>query len=513
MSQKERDRLKVLHEAGKGQITQKQAAGQLRVTERQVRRLIKRIRNRGDVAVVHGLRGRASNRRIDSETERRAIEELRRASCHDFGPTFAAEHVSQLLGMKVGSDTMRKWMIAAGLWQSRKRKPERIHQWRERRACFGELVQWDTSTHDWLEGRGERLYLIAMIDDATSRVYARFVRHDTTEENMRVLWSWLEQYGRPLSSTPTKPPCSRSPLRNGQARRSRRLCRQRRSLAPSTNWELSAFRPTVLKPREESSGSSTQHKIGWSSDCVWPAHVRPEAANACPQFLPDWQQRFTVAPANSTDAHRPLSELHDLAASLSHGETRTVSNHYTFPFDGRCYRIKRGSIEVGMRCQQVRVERRLDGSPAVRFRGVYLDVEVCPPDEQKPKPAPASKPVRKDHNRGGRSSWMHDSLSVLPSLCGKPSANRTLTADNGARGKPSPAIFAFTVQDLCSGTHHRDATMKKPFVAMKGLPITYGAVRRIGLGPRSGATPRGCPTLTRTSGAAGQNRTFLLRSE
>ncbi len=197
-----------------------------------------------------------------------------------------------------------------------------------------------------------------------------------------------------------------------------------------------------------------------------------EAANAC--------QRFTVAPANSTDAHRPLSELHDLAASLSHGETRTVSNHYTFPFDGRCYRIKRGSIEVGMRCQQVRVERRLDGSPAVRFRGVYLDVEVCPPDEQKPKPAPASKPVRKDHNRGGRSSWMRDSLSVLPSLCGKPSANRTLTADNGAPGKPSPAIFAFTVQDLCSGTHHRDATMKKLFVAVKGLPITYGAVRRIG---------------------------------
>ena len=73
-------------------------------------------------------------------------------------------------------------------------------------------------------------------------------------------------------------------------------------------------------------------------------------------------------------------------------------------------------------------------------------------------------------------------LSVLPSLCGKPSANRTATADIGAPGKPSPAIFAFTVQDLCSGTHHRDATMKKPFVALKGLPITYGAVRRIGLG-------------------------------
>ena len=88
---------------------------------------------------------------------------------------------------------------SAGVWESGKRKVEEIHQWRERRACFGELVQWDTSDHDWLEGRGEHLYLIARIDDATSRVYAGFVRHDTAEENMRVLWGWVERYGRPLA--------------------------------------------------------------------------------------------------------------------------------------------------------------------------------------------------------------------------------------------------------------------------------------------------------------------------
>jgi transposase len=174
MSQRERDRLKVLHELSKGQITQKQAAEQLKLSEGQIRRLIGRFKERGDVSVVHALRGKASNRRISAETERRAIEELSGERCSDFGPTFAAEHVSKLLGISVGRDTIRKWLMAAGLWDSRKRRVETIHQWRERRACFGELVQWDTSDHDWLEGRGERLYLIAMIDDATSRVFARF---------------------------------------------------------------------------------------------------------------------------------------------------------------------------------------------------------------------------------------------------------------------------------------------------------------------------------------------------
>jgi len=88
-------------------------------------------------------------------------------------------------------------MIQGKLWRAKKEKTAPIHVWRQRRSRWGELVQWDTSEHDWLEGRGEKLYLIAMIDDATSRLFARFVKHDSTEENMRLLWSYLEMYGRP----------------------------------------------------------------------------------------------------------------------------------------------------------------------------------------------------------------------------------------------------------------------------------------------------------------------------
>ncbi|MBV9507490.1 MAG: DDE-type integrase/transposase/recombinase, partial [Acidobacteriia bacterium] len=90
-------------------------------------------------------------------------------------------------------------MIRSKLWRAHRDKPPAMHAWRPRRSRWGELVQWDTSEHDWLEGRGEKLYLIAMIDDATSRLFARFVRHDSTAENMRLLWSYLERFGRPLA--------------------------------------------------------------------------------------------------------------------------------------------------------------------------------------------------------------------------------------------------------------------------------------------------------------------------
>jgi hypothetical protein len=140
-----------------------------------------------------------SNRKIASQVEQRAIAELRdNSQCHDFAPSYAAEHLRKHLGIAVGKDTVRKWVMGAGLWQARKRKVKDIHQWRPRKSCRGELVQWDSCLHDWLEGRGQRIYLIAMIDDASSHVFARFVQQDTAEENMRVLWVYLERFGRPL---------------------------------------------------------------------------------------------------------------------------------------------------------------------------------------------------------------------------------------------------------------------------------------------------------------------------
>jgi transposase len=198
MTQADRDRLVALKKAEKKLITQRQAAQEVGVSERQLRRMLKRYRKEGDRAVVHGLRGRASNRRRQEETRQEAIQILSDPVYAGFGPTLASEYLAKRHEVNASKETVRKWMAGAGLWQARKAKVGRVHTYRERRERFGELVQWDTSTHDWLEGRGEELYLITMIDDATSRVLARFVRSDSTEANLEVLEQYLKRFGRPL---------------------------------------------------------------------------------------------------------------------------------------------------------------------------------------------------------------------------------------------------------------------------------------------------------------------------
>ncbi len=194
---REWDRMKVLREVEKQHLGQREAAKQLGLSERQVRRLLARVRKEGDRGLVHKLRGRPSWRRIAEEVKRRAMRIVGR-EYSDFGPTLAVEYLGSRHGLAVSRETLRKWMMEAGLWKRRKQRVLEVHVWRPRRSRWGELVQWDTSEHDWLEGRGGKIFLVAMIDDATSRALARFVEHDTTEENLKLLWTYLERFGRPV---------------------------------------------------------------------------------------------------------------------------------------------------------------------------------------------------------------------------------------------------------------------------------------------------------------------------
>ncbi|MCU1328858.1 MAG: putative transposase protein Y4bF, partial [Bryobacterales bacterium] len=130
--------------------------------------------------MVHRLRGRASNRKLAAKTQKQALAILRKPEWHDFGPTFAAEQLAKHHQIHVGKETLRGWMIGAGMWQPGSRRIQEVHDWRPRRSGFGELVQWDTSEHDWLEGRGPVRYLVRMIDDATSWSWGRFVERDAT---------------------------------------------------------------------------------------------------------------------------------------------------------------------------------------------------------------------------------------------------------------------------------------------------------------------------------------------
>jgi transposase len=396
MTQKERDRLVALKKAKKRLITQKQAAAEIGVSERQVRRLLRSLKDRGDRAVLHASRGRASNNKIGNEQQEQAIAILSQEVYRGFGPTLSAEYLARQHQLSVSHETLRKWMIQAKLWRAQPKRIEKVHTWRARRNRFGELVQWDTSEHDWLEGRGPRLYLISMIDDATSRMAARFVEHDSTEENMRLLESYMRKHGRPVSFYTDKaslfvtaPKTGRGELtqRDGHPVPATQIGRALQELG--IEW-IAAHSPQA-KGRIERAFATAQDRLVKGLR-VAQVHTLAQAhAYLENEFLPWWNQTLTVAPACPDDAHRALGKEHNLAASLSHVESRQVASDYTIRFNNRLYQIARADICGGLRGGAVRVEKRLDGTLAVRFQNRYLAVSGCAP--QLPKAAPA-KPTR-----------------------------------------------------------------------------------------------------------------------
>jgi transposase len=409
MSQEERDELDWLKRAREGSISQREAAGRMGVSDRWVRELLKRMSKQGDAVVVHGLRGRPSNRKLSAETHRQALAILQQPDWHDFGPTFAAEQLAKRHQIQVGKETLRKWMIEAGMWKSTPHRLGEAHPWRPRRSAFGELVQWDTSEHDWLEGRGPVRYLVRMIDDATSWSWGRFVERDATPHNMGVLWEYLEKNGRMVDVYTDRDSMFTVPPRPGeskdQQRTADRLTQLGRALRELGIGLILAYSPQA-KGRIERSFLTAQDRLV--------KHLRLakvstlEGANAFleNEYWPEWNAHFARPVAEFPNQHRELTPQLDLAAILCHVEERVIGNDYTFSFAGRRYEILRSQAQAGMRRQRVRVELRLDGELRARYQGRYVEISECGmrPVAAEPKP---SKPVRKDHNAGGRSAWMN----------------------------------------------------------------------------------------------------------
>ena len=395
MSQKDRDRLKVLHEAARGHLTQAQAGAQLKLSERWVRKLVARLRKEGDGGILHRLRGWASKRKIPEAVRRKAVKLVQR-EYRDFGPTLAAEYLAEKHRLQVSKETLRQWLIAAGLWKRKRRRVEEVHLWRARRACCGEPVQWDASEHDWLEGRGPKLSLVAMIDGATSRGLGRFVEHDTTQENLRLLGTYLKRWGRPGEFYTDKDSMFtvNQPVRQAEDEAwEAALTQIGRALRELGIGWIPAHSPQAKGRIARFFGTAQDRLVKGMRQ----AGVRTlAAANAYleQKYLPLWNRRFTVEPANATDAHRPLRGEHDLAAILSHVEERVVANDYTIRYHQKIYQIARADLRPGLRGATVRVEERGDRSVWVRFRDRYLTVKVCEP-LARPQPPPVREPVRK----------------------------------------------------------------------------------------------------------------------
>lgn len=389
MSQRERDRLKVLHEAEKGHLTQKQAGAQLKLSERWVRELVGRLRKEGDGGILHRLRGRVSKRKLSAVVRAKVVRVVKREYA-DFGPTLAAEYLGEKHGLVVSKESVRQILMEAGVWKRKRRRVEEVHIWRARRPCCGEMVQWDSSDHDWLEGRGPKLYLLAMLDDATSRGLARFAEHDTTEENFLLLESYLKRWGRPGDFYTDKDSMFtvNRPAREADDEAwPEALTQIGRALKElGTGW-IAAHSPQAKGRIERFFGTAQDRLVKGLRKAG--AHTLAEAnAYLEQEFLPLWNRRFTVKADNATDAHRALRAEDNLAAILSHVEERVVANDYTIRYNAKIYQIPRADIRPGLRGATVRVEERRNQTMWARFRDRYLELRRCDPVPQPAKPVP-----------------------------------------------------------------------------------------------------------------------------
>lgn len=394
MSAKERDQMVAIKAVHAGQITQKQAAQHLGISVRQVSRLLERYEKEGDAGLIHRARGKPSNRRIDPAVKERVIT-LLKEHYSDFGPTHAAEKLAQRHGLEFSKETVRKWMIEAGLHKPKRRKVVHL-QWRERRPCFGELLQIDGSQEAWLEDRGQlQPDLINAVDDATGRVFMQFAPAESTEAVMRLLRDYIQLHGRPLAIYADRHSIyqtNREATVDEQLQGREAETQLGRALRQLGIEYIPAGSPQA-KGRVERSFRTLQDRL--IKELRLEGICDMESANRYlkEHYIEDYNERFAVQSASEHNAHRS-AEGFDLDAILSHQEIRTVMNDYTISYYNTRYQVARQSVVAGLRGGKVTVEKRLDGSVHVRFRDDYLTVSELPVAQPKVSQQKQRKPRR-----------------------------------------------------------------------------------------------------------------------
>lgn len=381
MSQKERDRLRVLEMVRSGRIKLVKAAELLIISYRHCKRIYKRYKEEGDKGLVHRSRGRASNRRKDS-TFRIAVITKYRSRYDGFGPTLASEKLAKD-GYKIHHETLRLWLLEKGFW-TRQRKRKKYRSWRERKEHRGEMVQMDGSIHDWFEGRGESAVLINMVDDATGATFARFHQGETTYAAMKTLWEYIELYGIPRSLYVDKDAVyitNREPTIQEELAGKKPMTQFGRAAQKLGIRIIPAHSPQA-KGRVERKNGVYQDRLVKELRLEGVETIEGGNRILSGIFLDDLNKRFAVAPKNSTDLHRPLPYRLDLRRVFCFEEERVVDNDWTVRWKNRIFQINKGSKTLPPARKKVTVQEWLDGSIHI----VYRNKEVlCKEILQKPQ--------------------------------------------------------------------------------------------------------------------------------
>jgi hypothetical protein len=366
MSQKELRRVHVIQKVIERSLTQVEAGIKLDLSERQIRRLVLRVRREGNEGIIHRLRDRPSKRKIPQKLWQEIIR-LYRTSYYDFGPTFACEKLYERNEIKISNESLRKKLIGEGLW-SKRRKARTPHKWRERKHALGEMVQLDGSKHFWFEGRGSKCVLMGYIDDATSKKYGQFYEYEGTLPAFAGLKLYIKQKGIPLSVYVDKHSTYRGAGKQTIADElaDRFNLSQFERACKEMSIKVIHAHSAQAKGRIERSFKTDQDRLIKELRLAGISTIK-EANKFLKTYWPKHNKRFSVQPISPVDLHRPLPKHVDLDKILCVKTERVVRNDGTIAHHKKLYQImdRKGP-------RKVTVEEHIDGRMRIAYNNRYL---------------------------------------------------------------------------------------------------------------------------------------------
>jgi transposase len=382
MRQKELKRLHVIHKVMEEELTQVEAAEILTLSERQIGRIVKRIREEGDEGIQHRSRGKESRRRLPKRLKDRVVE-LYLQRYKGFGPTFTAEKLFEIDAIDLSKETVRKWLIEAGQWQ-RGRKPRTHRQWRERKSHCGQMLQMDGSHHDWFEGRRPKCVLMGYIDDATGRIFCRFYEYEGTIPAMDSFKRYIRAYGIPMSVYFDKHTTYKStaePSIEDEINGTEPLSEFGRALRELGVNLIHAHSPQA-KGRVERMFNTLQDRLV-KEMTLRGINTTEEANTFLKSHLSSHNKQFAVKPKEQNDLHRDIPKGLNLDKILCIRTERTLRNDSTIAHNGKLYQI-----QEAVKSKKVLVQERVNGTMLITHNDVSLkfkEITTRPEKQQKPE--------------------------------------------------------------------------------------------------------------------------------
>ncbi len=391
MSRRELGRVEVLARVRSGELRVVDAARLMGVSYRQAKRLWKRYREEGAGGLKHRSAGRRSNRAYPEKFRRKVLGRVREKYGgpvgERFGPTLAAEHLASEDGLRVEAETLRRWMLAAGLW-SRERRRRRHRRRRERKEHFGEMVQLDGSFHRWLEERGPEGCLMDLVDDATGTTLARLGQEETIWAAADALRAWIERYGVPLALYVDWKNLYQRCATAGERLRGEEPITQFGGMCAKLGIELIAASSPQAKGRVERIHGTHQDRL--VKKLRRKKIESQEQANAYleVEYLPEHNRRFARPAARAEDYHRRAPRAAELDRILRLESERTISDDWVVRYDNRFFQLQPQSRHYAPARGKVWVCEGREGSLSIEYRGRPLPwQEIQPPVRWRAQPA------------------------------------------------------------------------------------------------------------------------------